>query len=86
MKIFSTIHQICSDYNRGFFNIKNFDGIAIGISGVPSETFLFKIENSKYGDYFIASTSNIEGFLDYINSSDLYKNYKLIGNIKDIKG
>ena len=87
MKIRAKLSQVESNRNGGFFNISEFDGEAISVSGIPSETFLFKEIDSDYGGYYLVSTKDIDSFMGYlgeINPTFLNK-YKLIGSMRDIK-
>lgn len=86
MKINAKITQISSEYNEGFFNIEEFEGVAIGVWGIPSQTFLFREKTGDYGGYYLVSTSDINGLLKYLEESkpNFFKKYEFVGSLKEL--
>jgi hypothetical protein len=87
MKVYAEIKQIQSDVDSGFFNIEDFDGVAIGVWGLEGSSYLFKeIGRKSAVCYQIVSTFDIEGFLSYIKEKkpEFLENYKLVGSLREV--
>ena len=84
MKIHGKINQISSCYNNSFLNIADFEDVAIGVWGIPTDLYLFR-EKGDYGNVFLISTDNIEGFREYLQERDRMTNYEFLGCVKDLK-
>lgn len=84
MKINCKLSQIASEYNNGFFNIEEFDGIAVAVWGIAGSTYLFR-QSGTNPSYFVVSTEDIKGFQSYLEESGKFKTFKLIGPLSEIK-
>lgn len=86
MKLSGKINQIRSSYGDSFFNVSELLSEAVVVSGISEEIHLVEFKSVQdHTSRMIVSSGNIEELLSTINYTCTSGEYKLIGNIGDLK-